>query len=147
MEIKIDYIEDWLKKCDAKNMLHPFLIYFDLDGVYYPDNEWYDNGAIIIIWWIESLTYLAQGSSHEELSFMEGPYKIIITREHKDIFKITAKGIDKSLHITLSDLSNEILKCAKTIVDIFSKNNITNYRIDLEKAISVYEHVVVGQNS
>ena len=138
MEIMLDYIEDWLLETERKKMVHPFKIYFYLDGVCYPDDEWIDNGAIIVGWWLYSLYLLKKGSQEEDFVFMEGPYRLKVSRvSDTEYFKVSTGDLRKTIEVSLTDLSLAITNCAKKIIEIFLRYGIAEPAcMALEKGVN-----------
>lgn len=51
-------------------------VYWDLDGISFPDDQWSDFVVVILGWWIGEANRLLAGQRHGRLSFMDGPYQI-----------------------------------------------------------------------
>jgi hypothetical protein len=56
------------------------VVYLQIGEYAFPGPVWSDFPVVILGWWLEGLTQLAQGEVSEiEMHFMDGPYKFTVT--------------------------------------------------------------------
>lgn len=101
-------------------------IYVKANDFYFPDKDWTDFTSVILDWWVnQSINLLSQKKRKVEFDFMDGSYKIIVTRKNSKklmlkfvrgydengeqiLFK---SGVDKNLFIS------ELVKAYNTIIE------------------------------
>lgn len=70
-------LED-LEEFRPKSELSSLPMWWQFDGVAFPDVWWFDNPAIVLPWWVAQLTVLTQGAKTVGLRVMEGPYTLTL---------------------------------------------------------------------
>ncbi len=112
MNILLKFREDWLQDYKDKDQsLVPAWIYFEHNGEFYPDDDWIDNPATLLGWWLHSITELLQGREGQGLSFMEGPFFIKITLNNSELLLECEEG-HISWKVDSFELSKELIRAA-----------------------------------
>jgi hypothetical protein len=82
-------------------------IYWQIDAKYYPCYLWDDFVIIVVGWWLVSTTKLWEGSSFEELDFMDGPYSVRAYRNSGgSIVEFTARGSNIQWRSSMGDFTD-----------------------------------------
>lgn len=65
-------------------------IYFEEDGIFFPEKGWNDFPVIILGWWINNfLRFVKQNEKKFEFCFMDGPYKLVGTRLYDEMIEVS----------------------------------------------------------
>lgn len=105
-------------------------IYFNIDGINFPDEGWSDFIIVILIWWIEAISKInpKRKSDTFQLGFMEGPLFVrgYVKGENVTELEFTKERSNKSeifftstcsisqMQISIYQAAKEILKQAET---------------------------------
>lgn len=63
-------------------------MWFNINGVDYPENGWFDNPGIVLQWWTIGLTNIRAGGE-TAFKFMEGPFELKV-RQLDELYVITS---------------------------------------------------------
>lgn len=70
-------------------------IWFVLDGVAFPQEGWNDFVVVVLCAWTSALVRIVRGAStHERVSFFEGPYSVELTKSEDGSLLIEGRGGD-----------------------------------------------------
>ena len=100
-------------------------IYVDLERAF-PDQGWSDFVVVILGWWLRAIGRLRDGAGSEELSFMDGPYKLRVWTSDGQWYAVEGLRNDaKSVVIstgqaTLEQLAFETHRAASRVIDACS---------------------------
>jgi hypothetical protein len=92
MEIVIDLNDELLAVNSSTPDLTSMYMYMKHEGEVYPFDDWIDNPAIVLAWWLHSFKDLMQGGSGQDFNFMEGPYCLLASRSSNKISLKSANG-------------------------------------------------------
>jgi hypothetical protein len=82
MRIVTDFETNYLLSRHRRGDPLIFVIYWEYDGVCYPETGWTDFGAVILVWWLEATRRLRdEGVAEVIYRFMDGPYGLRARRE------------------------------------------------------------------
>ena len=104
-------------------------IYFDLDGYFFPSDDWYDFVVALLGWLAKITANLTKSEAKTvEMSFMEGPFKIALAVKEDYQCKIDCiegeelagdeEIIHKTITVPLDEVINEILKGCELIIQM-----------------------------
>ena len=109
MKIIVD-MNDELKKHNTSNPeLTSMFLYLEHEGVCYPTDDWIDNPAIVLGWWVHSIIDLIRGGVGQGFCFMEGPYLIHSSLEDNNLLLKTDDNCI-SWRINVHDFVRELIK-------------------------------------
>lgn len=108
MKLHIEFDDILLRKYQARGANPVFSIYWEHNGVTYPEVGWIDFGSIILSWWLVAATSLLNGSRAEEFLFMDGPYQLDV-RAINDVYHISGSGSNLDWRIPRETLVRELL--------------------------------------
>lgn len=113
-------------------------IYLRVDGKCFPNSSWLDYPFILILMWMEdSIILLNKGKS--ELTFMEGPFSILLKRMNKEKLKVAfydrSKGISEinNFEVSLKDFINELLSVSQKLISLAHKYDVNNKNNDFTR--------------
>ena len=137
MHLHLKFEIPWLLKYEKRGKSPIFKIFWEINGEFYPEEEWVDNGSIILSWWLVALEKILEGSKNEDLVFMEGPYRLKLRVNHKE--RTITVGTGKQPNILESQIDavvGEVLGAARTTISKFEELNIAQAdREDLMEGI------------
>jgi hypothetical protein len=125
------------------------VIFFKVNGFYFPENNWHDFVVRLISWLTES-TFNLKNKIKENLDmpFMEGCYKVEVALDKNNLCKIDfiegeklagdKEIIHKSISIPLDTLINEVKKACETLLTIKNSGDL-DFKNDYEELKKSYE--------
>jgi hypothetical protein len=62
------------------------VIYWDVEGIRFPEVGWNDFVVVVIEWWVQALVrFLQGGMAHVTLDFMDGPFSVNIRKANGEV--------------------------------------------------------------
>ena len=89
-ELKIVILDEIITSNITTNLVLP--LYLDYNGTYFPNNQWTDFVDILNMWTYTLLRHIREDESKFILYFMDGPYRLDVTKNKK--MKTTIKCIN-----------------------------------------------------
>jgi hypothetical protein len=105
------------------------IIYLQQGEVAFPQNQWQDNVAIILSWWLDNLR-----ENENEFFFMDGPFSFTATQGELRCLSHYKAGAVSS--IVLRELLGSMVAAAESVLQHFQTNSPTHS--DLIKLASSY---------
>ena len=125
MQLYVKFVDEWMLESNQRGTTPLFIIFWKLKNTYYPCKEWIDLGAVILDWWLLALERIKGGSTHEDLVFREGPYRLKLIANHKNnILTVGTKKETNLVEISIDAFINELVKAARTTVKKLEELNI-----------------------
>ena len=125
MHLHLDFEIPWLLKYEKRGISPIFKIFWEINGEYYPEEEWVDVGATILGWWLVALERIKDGGKHEELVFGEGPFRLKLVVDPKaNRVSVGTEKRPSILELPLDELVGEVIKAAKTTIAKFKEMGI-----------------------
>ncbi|MBF7073938.1 hypothetical protein ISG33_11055 [Glaciecola sp. MH2013] len=118
MNIKLKFKNEWLEEYKNKQGLAPAWIYLECNNEHYPDDEWIDNPATVLGWWLYSIKELLNGNEGQGLSFMEGPFFINAKLDGDNLILDSEDG-KVSWKVNAHDFANTLIKSANETARTF----------------------------
>jgi hypothetical protein len=94
-----------------------FTIFWQHTQESYPTDSWMDFGAILLGWWIVATLKLLRGERHQDLVFMDGPYRLSLELGD-DGSTITCTAPNSTIRwiTSLDELANEVRSSALAVI-------------------------------
>lgn len=97
-------------------------IYVEIDGAYFPDNEWYDAVSSVLEMWMDSVIgFIRKKKEKCVLYFMDGPYEMQFRAHEKNDIYIVCKERDGEVYaegiVDFQTLVNLFLKCTSDFLE------------------------------
>lgn len=132
------------------------VIFFEIDGFYFPENNWYDFVVRLLSWLSESILNLKSKIEEDlDMPFMEGCYKVELALDKKELCKINfiegeklagdKEIIHKSITVPLNDVIDEVTKACEMIIRMRESKEL-EFDLDYEELLEAY-HSLVGHQS
>src|SRR5437588_5592384 len=117
MNLRITFDDALLLRYDRRGASASFGICWEHEGTWYPSPNWIDFGAVILDWWMIAARNLMQGERRQELYFMDGPFRLILTLL-KDGTTVVCTDPKESLHwiFTLNELITQLRNASMEVV-------------------------------
>jgi hypothetical protein len=113
------------------------VVYWQWKSETFPDSNWDDFIVVILGWWVQNIAKLASRTSDAaEMSFMDGPYKVLCERRGDLLFcqfveRRPEENVLATCSVTIDDLSASMLDAAKTVLVFCQRNGICNADVEL----------------
>jgi hypothetical protein len=139
MEIHLRFDHELMLKYERRDSPLVFGIWWNHNGLDYPEHGWIDFGVVVIGWWFTSISSLWKGTPRTRFSFMDGPYGIVAKRmsgKKNTIVELLPEGENVTWYIMLDELTQRIVKAADEVrIELTHTNIAEATRLDLEGAI------------
>ena len=122
-------------------------IYVEVDGIFFPDFEWWDATSSILEMWIENVIDLMNGYFDScVLYFMDGDYSIKLTRKNNDeavaVCIAPQSKLVISSNITLSSLGHQLLLAGEKIINVYSDQLETSFVNNLSNKVNKLRNII-----
>lgn len=125
MKIVVD-INDEMKRQNSSNPeLTSMFLCLEHEGHYYPSEDWIDNPAIVLGWWLFSITDIINGGEGQGFNFMEGPYSISSNLRGNHLI-LTSEDNIILWNVELYGFARELLKAMNQVSKFFYEMGITD---------------------
>jgi len=114
-----------------------FEIYWEHEGVTYPDQGWTDFGIVVLGWWFYVVNEFRTGVSSSKFSFMDGPYAIEAAyNADTGSIELTPEDLGVTWHLSLQELVTGLINSATQICQELQEFGVAEQeRLNLEKNI------------
>lgn len=97
-------------------------IYIEIDGVYFPDEDWFDVVSSVLDMWMNSIIeFIVEKKEQCTLYFMDGPYEIQLCAYEKNNISIICKEQDGEMYVNeIVDFNmfvNMLLNCVSVFLE------------------------------
>lgn len=117
MQIVLGFDEDLLRRYDGRGASLFFRIALEHGGEYYPAEDWWDFGAVIVDWWMLATVRLLQGAPEGKFTFMDGPYVVDVRRMAASrTFELIPEHRDVRWLVPYAEVGRALIKAAQAIV-------------------------------
>lgn len=112
------------------------VVYFEFSSEQqFPSLGWNDFVVVLASWWMVALKEITEGTSEVELSFMDGPYWIIVVSHAEGLLLRCTEdrrgaGVLYEIRVKLSDLTAEIFTFARQVSDACKMAQISSVDLD-----------------
>ncbi len=125
MNLHLGFDKEILIRYEKRGAEPLFEIFFESEGEFYPMESWMDFGTVVMGWWAISMKNMAQGATHEELVFMDGPYSLELTyNANTETVSVISKNHSIKWEVPFFELGKEIIRGANEACRELSKINI-----------------------
>ncbi|MDD9950057.1 MAG: hypothetical protein OXT67_00685 [Zetaproteobacteria bacterium] len=139
MKIYYEIDKDSILYDHNKGRVEAFKIWFDFDDKAYPCEGWYDNGLVLLSWWVTSWESMTNGLTNQGLAFMEGPYKLNMEQNGTDLLLIDPAN-DIKITCNLLELGKELKHAVNGVLRHFKNIGIDSHNIhNLMKCLTILE--------
>ena len=110
--LSIIFVEDSLSQSSLGQITG--VLYWKIDGVSFPDENWSDSVVVIMDWWIKAVIRILDGqTSREIMSFMDGPFEVVC--ERRDEF-VECKFLEKrGRSVVCATWTGNLMKLVKNL--------------------------------
>jgi hypothetical protein len=109
----------------------PLPIWIRFNDHCYPQQGWIDAGALILSWWADSLTSLSLRKRVTELSFMEGPYRVLVREHGAEWYLMTTPEENVNYVVKRSEVHSELVsalvRVRARIADVSGRERLVSY--------------------
>lgn len=144
--LKINIKENSIYLNESQSLIG--IIFFSVGEYCFPSDDWYDFVVVLIGWLGKIAVDLYSCKSEEvQMSFMEGPFKIVLTLDNKNLCKISfiegekladdQEIIHRMVMVPFPVLIDEIMNSCQTVIQVIKKKNF-EYIKDYEELVSAY---------
>lgn len=120
-EIKIVIQDKIFTSNDTTNLVLP--LFLDYDGIYFPGNQWTDFADILNMWANTLLQQIGENESKFILYFMDGPYRLDVTKDRE--MKLTIRCVNfrdvELIELAIQCEYVDLLKAVYKAVNKFSR--------------------------
>ena len=134
MKIRIKFEDNWLDQYKHKESMMPAYICIEHDEECYPSNDWVDNPAILLGWWLHSMEDLLLGGEGQGFSFMEGPFFIKARIEDENIL-LVSEDHNITWVINKNEFADELTKSANQASRTFNEIGLNNIAGNLDEGV------------
>ncbi|MBE5993226.1 MAG: hypothetical protein E7247_12675 [Paenibacillaceae bacterium] len=102
-ELKIVIDEEMFISNITTNIVLP--LYLEYDGLCFPNNQWTDFADILNMWSYKLLMYIREDKPKFDLYFMDGPYRLDITKDKE------MKIIIRCINFRYKEMIEQTIQC------------------------------------
>ena len=107
------------------------IVYWESEGVCFPDAHWNDIVSVLAIWWLQSVKRLEHGETQVRFEFMDGPYVVRCRRTGSLLSGEFVENKQRELIIgqwsaPLADVSREVRRFASKVLRFCDEKQISS---------------------
>ncbi|MCY6493942.1 hypothetical protein [Leptolyngbya sp. GGD] len=116
-----------------------FEVWWEHDGISYPEQGWVDFGYVILGWWVSNIIRISMGEEQGNFSFMDGPFSLNFQYQKDNrVFYLTSEDNLVNWSVSLKEVIDALLLFSRSLqVELSNANALKKEQVILQKYVSV----------
>lgn len=141
MRINIYFDDDLVEKYRSRSPRILTGIYIEHEDTCYPGSDWVDFGAIVLGWWLHSVTELLKGNDGQDICFMDGPF--FLRANIKDDMLCLKSDDDKVVwEVNKTEFAKELMRASNQMAKKLNEYGFKEMSMNLNEGVNTLRQVI-----